>query len=66
MPSDRNIKYANNEISLAKAYLSMDPNDNDQKDRLAWWSAYLGDIETAKENAVSEKVKKYIQKCETR
>lgn len=64
MPSQRNKNYANREIELAKEYLKLNPDNISQKDRLAWWSAYLGDFETAREYAVSGKVKDYIRQCE--
>jgi hypothetical protein len=65
MPSKRQIQYANNEVNLAKSYLQLNPEDEVQKDRLAWWSAFLGDLDTAKQYAVSDKVKEYIATCET-
>lgn len=61
----RREKYAQREVALAKAYLEVNPNDADQRDRLAWWSAELGDLETAKQYAVSDKVKQFISQCET-
>ena len=54
-----NLKYAQREVELAKSYLA-NREDDMQKDRLAWWSAYLGDFETANQYAVSQKVKDYI------
>ena len=65
MPSKINSKYARNEIALAKAYLERSPISDSQMDRLAWWSAYIGDYETARQYAVSDYVKEYIEKCET-
>jgi hypothetical protein len=64
MPNQRNKNYANREIELAKEYLKLNPGNTAQKDRLAWWSAYLGDLGTARQYAVSEKVKDYIRQCE--
>lgn len=64
MSKKRNLEYANREIKLAKSYLETNPENEVQKDRLAWWSAYLGDYETAKEFAVSDSVKEYIEVCE--
>lgn len=65
MKEKRNSKYAKQEVALAKAILVKQPKDTTQKDRLAWWSAYLGDYETARQYAVSDYVKDYIKKCET-
>lgn len=65
MPSKRQLQYAKNEIALAKSYLDLKPEDEVQKDRLAWWSAFVGDLETANQYAVSDKVKSYISTCET-
>lgn len=65
MITERRKKYAQNEVALARLYLETNPDDDVQKDRLAWWSAVLGDLETAKEHAVSDKVKQYIEQCET-
>lgn len=65
MATSRNIKYAKNEVELAKGILARDPDNEVQKDRLAWWSAYLGDLETASKYAVSNKTKKYIESCKT-
>lgn len=66
MSKKRNLEYAAREIKLARSYLELNPEDEVQKDRLAWWSAYLGDLVTAREYAVSQKVKDYINQCETR
>lgn len=66
MQNERNKNYARREIELAKEYLKLNPDNSSQKDRLAWWSAYLGDFETAHEYAVSPKVKDYIRQCERR
>jgi hypothetical protein len=65
MKEKRNSKYARQEIELAKSSLAKRPKDDTQKDRLAWWSAYLGDYETAHQYAVSDRVKEYIKQCET-
>lgn len=61
----RNSKYAQNEVELAKSLLEQYPDDVIQKDRVAYWLAYLGDYETAREYAVSDSAKEYIEKCET-
>lgn len=65
MKERRNSKYARQEIGLAKSALEKNPDNDIQKDRLAWWSAYLGDIETAWQYAVSDHVKAYVKRCET-
>lgn len=65
MKSKRNREYALREIELAKAFLAVNPENKVQKDRLAWWSACLGDFETAREYAVSKKVTDFIKECET-
>jgi hypothetical protein len=65
MKARKNSKYARQEITLAKSSLEKRPEDVVQKDRLAWWSAYLGDYETAHQYAVSDYVKEYIKQCET-
>lgn len=65
MHRSKTERYALNEISLAKSYLEINPDDSEQKDRLAWWSAFIGDYGTAKQYAVSDKVKNYIKQCET-
>lgn len=56
-------KYAEREIELAKNCLLSNPDDDIQKDRLSWWSAYLGDFETAEKYAVSDKAKNWIEIC---
>lgn len=65
MKEKRNAKYAARELELAKAYLKKSPLSESQRDRIAYWSAYLGDYETAHQYAVSDYVKEYIKKCET-
>lgn len=65
MPSTRNINYAKREIELAKSYLERNPEDVVQRERLAWWSTYLGDYATAREHAVTEKARLYLEQCET-
>lgn len=59
-------QYASREISLARQALESNPDDTLQKDRLAWWSAYLSDFSTAELFAQSEKVKSYIEQCKTK
>jgi hypothetical protein len=44
-------QYAENEITLAKAILSTNPDDKLNMERLAYWSLKLGDMETAKKFA---------------
>jgi len=58
-------KYARREVDLAKSYLEVNPDDIEQRDRLAWWSAYLKDFETAEKYAVSQKTKDYINERRT-
>ena len=53
----KNKLYAQREIDLAK--------DSGDRDRVAYWSAYLGDFEQAREYAVSDKVKGYIDERQT-
>lgn len=59
---DRNRyeKYCQNEIELAKLYLKSNPDDESQKDRLAYWSAKLGDFDTADSYASSDKCKALV------
>jgi hypothetical protein len=64
MKEKRNAKYAARELELAKAYINKSPLSETQRDRIAYWSAYLGNYETAREYAVSDYVKEYIKKCE--
>lgn len=61
----KNKKFAEREIKLAKRILETNPNDEIQKNRLSYWSAYLGDFKTAKDNSVSEKSEKIIEQWKT-
>lgn len=65
MKEKRNSKYAQREIKQALLNLQYNPEDKISSDRLAWWSAYLGDYETAWAHAVTDEVKEYIRQCET-
>lgn len=64
MSKKRNLEYAAREIKLARSYLELNPEDEVQKDRLAWWSAYLGDYETARQFASTDSTREYIEVCE--
>lgn len=57
----KNEEYAKREIKLATTRLEQDPTNVAQKDRLAYWSAYLGDFSTADEFATSDKTKAIIE-----
>ncbi len=48
------IKYCTAEVELARLYLENDPENETQRDRLAYWSARMGDFETAEEYATSQ------------
>lgn len=61
--SDSKKKFAAREIVLARQDLERNPNSTAAMERLSWWSAYLGDFETAEEFAVTEKAKVHLEKC---
>lgn len=52
----RNERYAENEITLASALLEQKPNDQKQKDRLAFWLAFLERWDEADLISTSEKM----------
>lgn len=64
-PRDRLLKYAQNEVKLASQCLEQSPEDATAKDRLAYWSAKLGnfDIEagTEKGQAIVDELKRQWQ-----
>lgn len=62
MPSkqDANKMYAEMQIQLSLEILESDPDNEKIKDKLAYWSATLGDFKTADKYAVTEKTKSII------
>lgn len=52
----KNKEYAQNEINLGLECLKNNPNDQIQKDRVAYWSLVLGDLSLAEKYASSEKM----------
>lgn len=55
-----NGKYAEREIELSKNILANDPDNQKQKDRCAFWLAYLGRFEEADQIQVSDKIAQII------
>lgn len=55
-------KYAEAEIELSKQALEKDQSNIQQKERLVYWSAYLGDFKTANSFAETDKSKDIIKK----
>lgn len=58
--SERNNLYAEREIELATEYLIINPDNQPQKDRKAYWLAFVGRFEEADSITVSDKTKQLI------
>lgn len=65
MLSPQKLKYAKLEVELAQQALSAEPENILQQERLSWWSAVLGDFDTAEKYAVTDKAKVHLEKCRT-
>jgi hypothetical protein len=55
-----NRKYAEHEVELATDLLNANQNDQKQKDRLAYWLAFLGRFEEADQIEVTSKTESLI------
>lgn len=54
-------EFAKNEIALALENLKINPDNELQRDRVAYWALKLGDIELALEYGTSTKMRKILE-----
>lgn len=55
-------EFAKNEIELAKRSLEVNPNNELQRDRIAFWAIKLNDRELAEEYGTSLKMQKVLER----